>query len=127
LPAGNSAAHHHRLLDALALLPDAGMETLETLLDGKACRRFGDGLQLIITTDRANGRWEERTQRGRRRQVITLPAAAYGLAELAQHRGLCPEREDQPRAVPPRRLLITDPAETPQQIRGLWKELLCAN
>ncbi|MGL4554636.1 MAG: DUF58 domain-containing protein, partial [Gemmataceae bacterium] len=43
-----------RILDALAALPDGGRVPLAEVLACPRCRGFRDGLQVIVTTDRAH-------------------------------------------------------------------------
>lgn len=54
LPPASGPAQVHKILDALAVLPDATEGPLADLLACPVCRGFRDGLQVIVTTDRAH-------------------------------------------------------------------------
>lgn len=53
IPPASGRAQVHLILDALAALPDAGAKPLADVLACPHCRGFRDGLQVIVTTDRA--------------------------------------------------------------------------
>jgi uncharacterized protein (DUF58 family) len=52
VPTGSGGRHRQKLLDVLAKLPARGVAPVERLLSSPAARRFGSGLQVVITTDR---------------------------------------------------------------------------
>lgn len=51
IPAASGSKQLHTLLDALAGLPDTPGTPLRETLNVAACRRFADGLQVMVTTD----------------------------------------------------------------------------
>jgi uncharacterized protein (DUF58 family) len=102
----------HKILDALAGLSDECDKPLAEVLTCPRCRGFRDGLQVIVTTDRAHahqgcGACEAEDQRW-----VVLKAAAFGECAAPAACGACP---------PP--WLLIESAETiPALLRGGWRE-----
>lgn len=76
--AGSIRSRRASLLDALARLCSDGVSALADVLDGPACRRFGEGLRVVVATDLglSTGR-SARPGAGCERFVV-LQAAAFG-------------------------------------------------
>ena len=73
LPPASGTAQVHKVLDALAALPDSTDGSLADLLACPVCRKFRDGLQVIVTTDRGSS--------SRHVWVVCVRGSALGRAE----------------------------------------------
>lgn len=67
----------HRLMDALAALPDITGPTLSETLELPACRGFDAGLQVVVTTDVAVGRACGSVAGSEARRWVVLRTAAF--------------------------------------------------
>src|SRR5262249_32198405 len=78
IPPASGQQQLHRLLDGLARLPDdtPGPSLAQTLTN-PACRNFRDGLQVIVTTDRAGGGGGRAATTDDRQRWIILATAAF--------------------------------------------------
>lgn len=74
-PPAAGAEQSHRILDALARLPEDSFTTLSQLLELPCCRYFRHGLQLVITTDRTE--ICDNTPAGLDRRWIILRCAGF--------------------------------------------------
>jgi uncharacterized protein (DUF58 family) len=108
-------ARRSRVLDALARIGSEDPHSLADLLDIPACREFGGGLRIIVTTDVGLRRFARRQRQLVRERFVVLRAASF--AEGLQ----CDKVEPLP--VRPW-ILVDDPARIPQHIRQAWKEVL---
>ncbi|WP_169977373.1 DUF58 domain-containing protein [Tautonia rosea] len=113
---GSGTSHRERLLDTLAKIPPKTSKTIGEVLSSSPVRRFRDGLQVVITTDRGLQRADAWPHGGK---AIILRAASFGaVAE--------PERHDRPLLVRPW-IEITDANNVAGQFRRGWREVLNAN
>lgn len=115
LPSASGPAQLHKLMDALAALPDDVGGPLVELLACPVCRGFRDGLQVIVTTDRAHAhsdcgacaaddqRWVVLTAGGFTDAVDVVPRCDHGVC-----------------AEPWLRMNSAD--EVPARLRGGWRE-----
>lgn len=111
---GNSQAH--KILDALASLPDTVDKPLTEVLACPRCRGFRDGLQIIVTTDRAHIHTGCSTCFSEDQHWVILTAAAFAdKVDAATH--LCEEHKQ-----PKPWLRIDSPAEIPALLRTGWRE-----
>jgi uncharacterized protein (DUF58 family) len=115
IPAAAGTRQLHRLLDGLAALPDAAGPSLGELLASPPCRNLDNGLQVVITTDRAVVPAVAARPVAEWRRWIVLHAAGFG--------GI-----PSPRATPTPVLAvrpwlwIDSPERVPACLRGGWKE-----
>lgn len=112
LTPASGAAQVHKVLDALAGLADETGGPLGELLACPACRGFRDGLQVVVTTDRAHGHGACAAE-GQRWVVL----AAGGFADVGE---VAPDRDHSPGAEP--WLQIGSADEVPAKLRGGWRE-----
>ncbi|MBI3407338.1 MAG: DUF58 domain-containing protein [Planctomycetes bacterium] len=75
-PAASGQHQSTRLLDALAKIPQAAERHLADVLAGPACRGFHEGLQVIVTTDRALAELSGLRPAGHQRWIV-LRAEAF--------------------------------------------------
>jgi len=113
IPPASGQAQLHKILDALAALPSEKLPPLAEVLSCPRCRGFRDGLQVIVTTDRAHshagcGACEVEDQRW-----VVLSAGAFtDTVDVAASCGHCPTA-----------WLSVDAAENvPALLRGGWRE-----
>ncbi len=112
VPPASGQAQMHKILDALAELPSECDKPLTEVLACPKCRGFRDGLQVIVTTDRAHahqgcGACEAEDQRW-----VVLKAGAFVAAATEAAWGACPSP-----------WLVIESAETiPALLRGGWRE-----
>jgi uncharacterized protein (DUF58 family) len=103
-----------RLLDSLARLRDTEGSSLSETMSGRVCRKFTNGLQVIVTTDIGmNGADPSRGDEDQRWVVLqTKGFLAQGNqpAATSPHLPICPW------------LLIDAPQHIPPLLRGGWKE-----
>jgi len=113
LAAASGRAQLDRVLDALARLPDDQGTPLSQLLASSACRHFGGGLQVIITTDR---QWQIGPARASTRQRwVVLSAAGFATTDTAAVQG-------SPAARMAPWLWIPSPQDAPHLLRYGWSE-----
>ncbi|AWM36612.1 hypothetical protein GobsT_55700 [Gemmata obscuriglobus] len=116
LPPASGTAQVHKLLDALAALPNDAGGPLADLLACPVCRGFRDGLQVVVTTDRSHthaacGACVTESQRW-----VVLTAGGFSdTVSIASH--AC---DHAPGAEPWLRIDSAD--EAPARLRGGWKE-----
>lgn len=101
----------HKVLDALAALPDGVGRPLGDVLACPRCRRFRDGLQVIVTTDRANSRLACGACEAEGRRWVVLETGGFAAAAAP------PDAHG-----PTPWLLIRSPDDVPAQLRGGWRE-----
>ena len=112
IPPASGQSQLHKILDALARLPDECDKPLAEVLACPRCRGFRDGLQVIVTTNRTHahdGCWacEVEDQRW-----VVLKAGAFADAVDVTACGHCPTP-----------WLLIDSAETvPALLKGGWRE-----
>lgn len=116
LPAASGPAQVNKVLDALAALPDAAGGPLADVLECPVCRGFRDGLQVIVTTDRAHvhGACGACAAEDQRWVVLTAGGFADGvsIASHACNHNVCAEPW----------LRIESADEVPARLRGGWRE-----
>jgi uncharacterized protein (DUF58 family) len=78
LPAASGPQQLHRLLDGLARLPNLSGPALTEMLSEPACRRFRQGLQVIVTTDIALAHAARAGMADDRQHWVILQTAAFG-------------------------------------------------
>ena len=112
IPLASGQAQSRKILDALAGLPSECDKPLAEVLACPRCRGFRDGLQVIVTTDRARahqgcGACEAEDQRW-----VVLKAGAFGEDATPAGCGECPSP-----------WLLIESAETvPALLRRGWRE-----
>ncbi|MFO0938687.1 MAG: DUF58 domain-containing protein [Gemmataceae bacterium] len=112
IPPASGQSQLHKILDALAGLPDDTPRPLADVLTCPKCRGFRDGLQVIVTTDRTHahdgcGACESEDQRW-----VVLKAGAFAdKADIASC-GHCPTPW----------LLIESAESVPALLKGGWRE-----
>jgi uncharacterized protein (DUF58 family) len=112
---GSVATRRACLLDALARIrPDVEM-ALPELLDQPACRRFSNGLRVVVATDLAVSDLDARPSKESCERFVVLRANAFDPTGASAGAGPLPIR---PWA------WIDDPARVPQQVRHAWKEVV---
>jgi uncharacterized protein (DUF58 family) len=112
IPPASGQSQLHKILDALAGLPDGCDKPLAEVLACPRCRGFRDGLQVIVTTDRAHahggcGACEVEDQRW-----VVLKAGAFADTVDVATCGHCPTPW----------LLIESVESVPALLRGGWRE-----
>jgi uncharacterized protein (DUF58 family) len=112
LPPASGRAQMHAILDALAGLPAGTPQPLAEVLACPRCRGFRDGLQVIVTTDRAHahggcGACEAEDQRW-----VVLRAGAFAEPVDVAACGHCPAPW----------LLIDSAEAVPALLKGDWRE-----
>ncbi len=111
-PAAGGEPHRRRLLDALARLPGDPAGGLTELLQTPVCRRFTEGVQVVVTTDLALAGVRE-TGLLRRPRFVALAAGAFA------------GTTERPR-LPVRPWIVLDqPGRVAEQFRHAWREVLC--
>jgi uncharacterized protein (DUF58 family) len=113
-PADAGDTHRKRLLDSLARLPATVPGGLAELLQLPVCRRFTEGVQVVVTTDLGLAALRERTL-WQRSRFVTLSAAAFAGDTAAEPTHL---------AVRPW-VWIDQPDRVAEQFRHAWKGVLC--
>jgi uncharacterized protein (DUF58 family) len=113
-PADAGPGHLRRLLDSLARLPATTCCGLTDLLRLPACRRFSEGVQIVVTTDFGLAGVTERGSL-RRSRFVVLSAAAFSGESAAEQTHL-----------PARAWIRLDqPDRVAEQFRQAWKGVLC--
>ena len=115
IPPASGQSQLHRILDALAGLPPACDKPLAEVLDSHGCRGFRDGLQVIITTDRACAPGGFRASETEDRRWVVLKTGGFAQIPTTddpatQGLGLKPW------------LLIESPETIPNLLKGGWRE-----
>lgn len=112
-PADAGEAHRRRLLDSLARLPQATAGGLPELLRLPACRRFTEGVQIVVTTERGLAAVGDHGLLRRPRFVVLSSAAFAGNPARA------------PLRLPVRPWIRVDhPERIAEQFRHDWKGVL---
>lgn len=113
-PADAGDSHRRRLLDSLARLPATSAGSLAEVLHLPACRRFVEGVQVVVTTDLGLSGLRERSL-WQRAHFVVLSAAAFAGGSGAEAPGL-----------PTRPWISIDRADrVAEQFRHAWKGVLC--
>lgn len=116
LPPASGAAQVAAVLDALAGLPDDTPGRLTDVLACPVCQGFRDGLQVIVTTDRAHVHAGCRTCAGEDQRWVILAAGGFADGvDVAPQTCL-----HTPCAEP--WLRIGSAADAPELLRGGWRE-----
>lgn len=116
LPPASGPAQVHKLLDALAALPDAVEGSLSDVLACPVCRGFRDGLQVIVTTDRAHVHGACGACAAEDQRWVVLTAGGFtGAVSVAPH-----PCDHNPCAEPWLRIGSAD--DVPVRLRGGWRE-----
>lgn len=108
---GSTAARRARGLDALARVETGGVLTLDDLLEMSECRRFRDGIRVVITTDL--GVRSLRKGRSTADRFVVLQASAFGPLGSPAPANLLEVRPW---------IWIDDATRVPQMLRRAWKE-----
>lgn len=112
VPPASGQAQLHKLMDALAGLPDTCETPLTEVLACPRCRGFRDGLQVIVTTDRAHAHQGCGACAAEDQRWVVLKAEAFGeSATNAAHR-----------PGPPAWLFLESAASIPSRLLGGWRE-----
>jgi uncharacterized protein (DUF58 family) len=114
VPPASGQAQTARLLDALARISDGPYQSIEHLLSCPQCHGFRDGLQVIITTDRAHLHHACGTCEAEDQRLVVLKTAGFKGGE--EPHVDCPCHGISPW------LEIADPASAPELLRGGWRE-----
>lgn len=120
LPPASGAAQKCRILDALATLPDGPSRPIADVLACPRCRGFREGLQVIVTTDRAELRTIHRSGRLAGDSSWTSPER-WVLLRTAAFCGETPSTGEPSLPVQPW-LWIDDVDHIPALLRGGWRE-----
>jgi len=112
IPPAAGQAQLHKILDALAALPEECDTPLAEVLACPKCRGFRDGLQVIVTTDRTHARQGCGVCEAEDQRWVVLKAGAFG--ESAWD----PAWGDRPSPW----LLIESAEAVPALLRGGWRE-----
>ena len=116
LPVASGTAQVHKILDALAALPDEVTGPLADVLACPTCRKFRDGLQVIVTTDRAHAHAACGSCVSEDQRWVVLNAGGFADAV-----SIAPQTCDHsPCAEPWLRIGSAD--EVPVLLRGGWRE-----
>jgi uncharacterized protein (DUF58 family) len=115
IPPASGRPQLHKILDALAALPDPAGKPLAELLACPTCRGFRDGLQVIITTDTALTRSAFPASVSDEQRWVVLRAGAFAGASADAAAG--------PASLSLRPWLWIDAVEhIPGLLRGGWRE-----
>jgi uncharacterized protein (DUF58 family) len=118
VPTGSGKLHRQKLNDVLAQLPERGVAPVERLLSSPFARRFGSGLQLVITTDQGIATVDTSLLHRHSLHLILFRAAAFDSHRLVD--------------LPPCDIhagwIVVDSADdVPAAFRRSWREVLHAN
>lgn len=116
IPPASGTAQIHKVLDALAALPDSVGEPLVAVLACPVCRKFRDGLQVIVTTDRAHVHASCESCVAEDQRWVVLNASGFA-DTVSVNPHACPCT---PCAEP--WLRIGSAEEVPTLLRGGWRE-----
>ncbi len=120
VPTGSGGIQWERLMNTLARIPDKSPTTLGDILTSRAARRFRDGMQTVITTDRALDRPEILDFWPRSARAIVLRARAF--------EGRRGDEDVTSLQLPIRPWIVLDHVDDVRgQFRRAWKEILDAN
>lgn len=112
IPPASGRAQLHAILDALAGLSDDAPQPLADVLACPRCRGFRDGLQVIVTTDRAHAHGGCGSCEAEDQRWVVLKAGAFAGVVEAEACGHCPAP-----------WLTIDSAEAvPALLKGGWRE-----
>ncbi len=115
---GSGKRHHQKLMDALAHIPEQGVAPVERLLSSPFARRFGSGLQVVITTDQAVADLDPSLLHRRPIHLILFRAAAFEGRRLLEPPS-CGFRGG---------WIVVDSADdVPAAFRRSWREVVHAN
>jgi uncharacterized protein (DUF58 family) len=118
VPTGSGRQHRQRLLDILAQLPEQGVASVQQLLSSPFARRFGSGLQVVITTDRGIAALDRSLQHRHALHLILFRAAAFELHRTA---------DPPPCGIHGGWIVIDNADDVPTAFRRSWREVLHAN
>jgi uncharacterized protein (DUF58 family) len=118
VPTGSGGQHQQKLLDVLAKLPERGVVPVERLLSSPAARRFGSGLQVVITTDRGIAAVDRSLQHHHCLHLILFRADAFDSRRLTAPR---------PGNAHSGWIVIESADDVPAIFRRSWREVLHAN
>ncbi|WP_158633723.1 DUF58 domain-containing protein [Tautonia sociabilis] len=117
---GSGGQQRERLMDTLARIPAHPSTAIEAMLASRPARRFRDGLQVVITTDRGLDRPGVATIWPRSARAIVLRAG--GFERRRGEDGVAASR------LPIRPWIeLTDADDVRGQFRRAWREVLDAN
>jgi uncharacterized protein (DUF58 family) len=112
IPPASGQGQLHKILDALAGLPDQCDKPLAEVLSCPRCRGFRDGLQVIVTTDRAHAHQSCGSCEAEDQRWVVLKARAFGESATPSACGNCPSPW----------LLIESADTVPALLLGGWRE-----
>lgn len=112
IPPASGRSQLHKILDSLAGLPADTPQPLADVLAGPGCRGFRDGLQVIVTTDRAHAHQGCGTCEAEDRRWVVLMAGGFADAGEVVARGRGPTPW----------LSIGSAEAVPALLRGGWRE-----
>ncbi|HEV3436016.1 MAG TPA: DUF58 domain-containing protein [Gemmata sp.] len=116
IPAASGIVQIHKILDVLALLPEAVDSSLREVLACPKCQGFRDGLQVIVTTDRAHRHTECAACAADDQHWVVL--STTGFADAIDVIACPCEQERHPEPW----LRIDTPELIPALLRGGWRE-----
>ncbi len=117
---GSGGLQRERLMDTLARIPADPSTTLRTILASRPARRFRDGLQAVITTDRSLDQPGVAALWSRSARAIVLRAGAFE-ASRGGHDEHAPRLPVRPW------IELNDADDVRGQFRRAWREVLDAN
>ena len=117
VPVGSGDSQRQKMLEALARVPDGGAVPLEQLLTAPAARRFGSGLQAVITTDLGAAAVPPALLRRHATHLIVFCARAFDESVKAV------DIRPYDRAW----IEINTSDDVPEAFRRAWREVLSAN
>jgi uncharacterized protein (DUF58 family) len=116
IPPASGASQVHKILDALSGLPESVEQPVANVLACPKCRGFRDGLQVIVTTDRARVHGICGTCASEDQRWVVLNAAAFAdtidVAACPCGNGPCAEPW----------LRVNSADEIPALLHGGWRE-----
>lgn len=112
IPPASGQAQFHAFLDALAGLPTDTPQPLADVLACPRCRGFRDGLQVIVTTDRAHAHGGCGSCEAEDQRWVVLKAGAFAGVVEAEACGHCPTPW----------LTIGSAEAVPALLKGGWRE-----
>lgn len=116
IPAASGIAQIHKILDALASLPDAVDQPLVDVLACPKCQGFRDGLQVIVTTDKTHVHTGCDMCSSDDQRWVVLTASGFADSSDAIPNSCEHGRHPKPW------LLIESPEKIPALLRDGWRE-----
>jgi uncharacterized protein (DUF58 family) len=126
LAAGRGQNHALKLGDLLAEIPPQTAVSLSELLSQPACRSFRDGLQVVVTTNRAFEKLERRLRLANAHFIVLRGSSACpSTPDCESANGLSDAMQLGPSMRP--WIACDCNTELPEHFGRAWQEILCAN